>query len=302
MCIYSHKLRATEISVTAHNMGCSSDCCFYIPSVTLHEQSCVCVCVCTHPSLDTSLAAPHQLEAGQLPYSIGRDRSRRNDRAKCARKFPSAYEVAHSSTHAPRSAEKNMKVASTHAPTHAPRGAQKKMERSIEAAHWGGRVPLAAHNGAGRVTEWNAPLCSSHLPDLFGRPCSQVTIASAVPPDNTILPSRRTRWRRRVLKPASQSICYRTCNTPGCALSVRSSEDNEENGSLSRTSNNVVTRSTCALQGVPSLSTRRGGREKLRKGVATQDHGQRARREWPWDTSGSMAAGRAARPNQKPAH
>ena len=44
MCIYSHKLRATEISVTAHNMRCSSDCCLYIPSVTPHEQTCVCQC------------------------------------------------------------------------------------------------------------------------------------------------------------------------------------------------------------------------------------------------------------------
>ena len=134
------------------------------------------------------------------------------------------------------------------------------------------------------------------MPDLFGRPCSQVTIASAVPPDNTILPSRRTRWRRRYLQPASQSICYSSCNTAGCALSVRSSEENEENGSAFSMSNNVVTRSTCALQGVPSLSTRRGGQEKLRSttialrimgnGFGENGHGTRPapwRREGPPD-------------------
>ena len=39
---------------------------------------------------------------------------------------PSAYEVPHCSTHAPRSAQNKINVASTHATTHARRGAQKK--------------------------------------------------------------------------------------------------------------------------------------------------------------------------------
>jgi hypothetical protein len=75
------------------------------------------VCVCTHSSLDTFLAAPDQLESDQL---------RRLHRLvfrpapllhRLARKLASAYELAHCSTLAPRSAQKKLKLASPQKPS-----------------------------------------------------------------------------------------------------------------------------------------------------------------------------------------
>ena len=112
----------------------------------------MCMCVCTHSSLDTFLAAPHQLESDQL---------RRLHRLvfrpapllhRLARKLASAYELAHCSTLAPRSAQKKLKGISSQKPSIS-------MQNKINFFSFdfqppiSRRVPLGAHNGAGRVTE-----------------------------------------------------------------------------------------------------------------------------------------------------
>ena len=77
----------------------------------------MCMCVCRHSSLDTFLAAPHQLESDQLPCSIGWLAAGAFHRARCERNLASAYELAHCSTLAPRSAHKKMMVASPQKPS-----------------------------------------------------------------------------------------------------------------------------------------------------------------------------------------
>ena len=108
------------------------------------------------------------------------------DRAGCARTFESASALAHCSTHAPRSDQNQMKVAS-----------QKQNPQDATDAsqppNISARVPLAAHIGGGRlsevcsIVEWRAPLFSSHLLQLFGRQGSPGSIASAIPLDNTMI-------------------------------------------------------------------------------------------------------------------
>ena len=112
--------------------------------------------------------------------------SRPMDRARCARTFESASALAHCSTHAPRSDQNQMKVAS-----------QKQNPQDATDAsqppNISARVPLAAHIGGGRlsevcsIVERRAPLFSSHLLQLFGRQGSPGSIASAIPLDNTMI-------------------------------------------------------------------------------------------------------------------
>ena len=110
------------------------------------------VCVCTHSSLDTFLAAPDQLESDQL---------RRLHRLvfrpapllhRLARKLASAYELAHCSTPAPRSAQKKMKVAPSQKPSISMQNKMNFFSFDFQPPI-SRRVPLGAHNGAGRVTE-----------------------------------------------------------------------------------------------------------------------------------------------------
>ena len=75
------------------------------------------VCVCTHSSLDTFLAAPHQLESNQLPCSISLLAAGAWT-APDARANRRALEMlAHCSTLAPRSAQKKLKLASPQKPS-----------------------------------------------------------------------------------------------------------------------------------------------------------------------------------------
>ena len=93
------------------------------------------------------------------------------DRARRARTFESASALAHCSTHGPRSDQNQMKVASQ----------KQNPEDATDASQ---RVPLAAHIGGGRlaevcsIVEWRAPLFSSHLLQLFGRPGSRNPLRS----------------------------------------------------------------------------------------------------------------------------
>ena len=82
MCIYSHKLRATEkLAIYSHKLR-----------DTMHRQA-----LASHRQPKVSPCSIGLLAAGAL--------------TRCARKFASADELEHCSPHAPRSAQKKTKAA-----------------------------------------------------------------------------------------------------------------------------------------------------------------------------------------------
>ena len=92
-----------------------SDCCCYILSATPHAKTCACVCARTPTSIDFWLSPTAAIRPAPLLHWLAR--SRRMDHARSARKLASAYELAHCSTLAPRSAQKKLKLASPQKPS-----------------------------------------------------------------------------------------------------------------------------------------------------------------------------------------
>ena len=110
------------------------------------------VCVCTHSSLDTFLAAPHQLESNQLPCSISLLAAGAWT-APDARANRRALEMlAHCSTLSPRSAQKKLKGMSCQKVSISMQNKNNFFSFDFQPPI-SRRVPLGAHNGAGRVTE-----------------------------------------------------------------------------------------------------------------------------------------------------
>ena len=129
-----------------------SDCCCYLPSATPHARH---VHVYVHALLPRYIfGRPLQLESDQLPCSSGwlaagawnAPDARANWRA-------SAYELAHCSTLAPRSAQQKMKVASPQKPSISMQQNEQLLIDGPQSALISGRVALDAHNGAVWVTE-----------------------------------------------------------------------------------------------------------------------------------------------------
>ena len=85
-----------------------SDCCCYILSATPHAKTCACVCARTPPSIHFGGPPPAGIRPAPLLHRLAFRPA--PELHWLARKLASAYELAHCSTLAPRSAQKKLKA------------------------------------------------------------------------------------------------------------------------------------------------------------------------------------------------